>query len=288
MLPLDKIEIRGLVLTTIVGVLPHERTMAQPVRIDLDLYVNLRESGRSDRLSDTSSYGEVADKVSQVVRESRDMLLERLAERVAAAVLSLKRIEGVEVTITKLRPPIPEHVESAGVKIRRRLGDYEGLEQGRHVVVVALGSNVGDRHAHLRSAVRSLGRVLTMSQVYETAPVGGPPGQGAFLNMVLSVSTALDPYAFLRRCHAVEAAALRDRSIHWGPRTLDIDILFYDDVRIEDPNLMIPHPRFAERRFVLAPLSEVAPERCPPGWQERLPKEDVQGRGPLPESHEGT
>jgi 7,8-dihydro-6-hydroxymethylpterin-pyrophosphokinase len=69
--------------------------------------------------------------------------------------------------------------------------------------------------------------------------------------------------------------------VHWGPRTLDLDVLFYDDIRIDDPQLTIPHPRYAERRFVLAPLAEVAPERCPPGWDDSLAPEGVHPRGPL-------
>ena len=86
--------------------------------------------------------------------------------------------------------------------------------------------------------------------------------------MVVAVETSLDPFAFLRRCQRIEADALRQRIVHWGPRTLDVDLLFYDDVTIDSPELTVPHPRVGERRFVLAPLAEVAPERCPPGWDD--------------------
>jgi 2-amino-4-hydroxy-6-hydroxymethyldihydropteridine diphosphokinase len=99
--------------------------------------------------------------------------------------------------------------------------------------------------------------------------------------MVVAVRTTLDPYAFLRRCQELEAQAMRQRTVRWGPRTLDVDLLFYDDVRIDDPHLTVPHPSFAERRFVLAPLSEVAPERCPVGWDESLPPSGVHPRGLL-------
>jgi FolB domain-containing protein len=120
----DRIEIRGLVVTTVVGVLPHERTIAQPVRIDLDLFVNLRDAGRTDELSDTANYGTVAERVAKVVRESKDILLERLADRVAEVVISIDRVEAVDVTVTKLRPPVPEQLESTAVHIRRHRGDY--------------------------------------------------------------------------------------------------------------------------------------------------------------------
>ena len=117
--------------------------------------------------------------------------------------------------------------------------------------------------------------------MFETDPVGGPDAQGAYLNMVVVVDTSLDPFAFVRRCQRIEADALRQRTVRWGPRTLDVDVLFYDDVTIDSPELTIPHPRLAERRFVLAPLAEVAPERCPPGWDDTLPPAGVHPRGPL-------
>ncbi len=99
--------------------------------------------------------------------------------------------------------------------------------------------------------------------------------------MVAVVDTALDPFAFVRRCQRIEAEALRQRTVRWGPRTLDVDVLFYDDVTIDSPELTIPHPRIGERRFVLAPLAEVAPERCPLGWDDTLPPAAVHPRGPL-------
>ena len=280
-LPSDTIEIRGLLVTTIVGVLPHERTIAQPVQIDLDLFVDLRDAGRTDELADTANYGDVSERVAQAVRESKDLLLERLADRVAEVVLAIDRVEAVHVTVTKLRPPIPEQVSTTAVSIRRHRRDYDIVDRESHLAIVALGSSLGDREGYLRSAVTSLSNVQAMSQVFETDPVGGPDEQGRYLNMVVAVRTTLDPYAFLRRCRQIEAEALRQRVVHWGPRTLDVDVLFYDDVRIDDPHLTIPHPRYAERRFVLAPLAEVAPERCPVGWDGALPADGVHPRGPL-------
>ena len=146
---------------------------------------------------------------------------------------------------------------------------------------IGLGSNMGDRAGYLRLAVEGLGQVTAMSRVYETDPVGGPEDQGAFLNMVVTIDTALDPFTLLRQCQQLEAAAMRQRRVHWGPRTLDVDILFYDDVTIDSPNLTIPHPHYGERRFVLAPLAEIAPDRCPDGWDDRLPPGGISPLGPL-------
>ncbi len=277
----DRIDIDGLVVTTIVGALPHERELAQPVQIDLSLHVDLRDAGRSDELSDTAHYGLVAERVAAAVRESKDVLLERLADRIAEVVVGFDRVEAVDVTLTKLRPPIPEQLATTAVRIRRRRADFDLVPRREHTAIVALGSNLGDRVHHLRFAVDRLGEVVAQSQVFETAPVGGPGGQGAFLNMVVAVRTWLDPYGFIRRCQLIEAEALRQRIVRWGPRTLDVDLLFYDDVRIDDPDLTVPHPRFAERRFVLAPLQEVAPERCPAGWDTSLPPDHVAPLGRL-------
>ena len=275
----DRIDIDGLVVMTVVGVLDHERDAPQPVRIDLSIEADLHDAGASDELGDTVDYGAVATLVAAEVRAANDLLLERLAQRVADAVLSRPLVDGVHVTVTKLRPPIPEALESTSVRITRR---RQPSATPGHCALIALGSNLGDRAGHLRFAVARLGDVVAQSDVFETAPVGGPDGQGAYLNMVVEVATELDPYALLRRCRRIEADAHRERTVHWGPRTLDVDILFYDDVTIVDDVLTVPHPRLGERRFVLAPLSQIAPDRCPAGWDERLPDaDDVVSIGPL-------
>ena len=132
---------------------------------------------------------------------------------------------------------------------------------------LSLGSNLGDRETHLKRAVDQLraGRepgVTAVSQVYETDPVGGPDDQGAFLNLVveLAVTPPVDPYRLLEQCHRLEATAGRVRTVHWGPRTLDVDVVWIDGVVLDDPELTVPHPRWRERRFVLAPMAELAPD----------------------------
>ena len=127
-------------------------------------------------------------------------------------------------------------------------------------VFLGLGSNVGDRWRLLREAVASLPDVVAVSPVYETDPVGGPSGQGPYLNCVVELSTALAPRQLLGICHRLETAADRVRHERWGPRTLDIDILHVDGFELDEPDLQIPHPRMRERRFVLEPLRDLAPE----------------------------
>ncbi len=124
---------------------------------------------------------------------------------------------------------------------------------------LGLGSNVGDRLAHLRKAVAGLEGVIAVSTVYETEPVGGVD-QDAFYNIVVELGTALSPEALLRRCQELEREARRVRHVRWGPRTLDVDVLLYGDRSIDTPDLVVPHPRMTERNFVMVPLLELDPE----------------------------
>jgi len=132
---------------------------------------------------------------------------------------------------------------------------------------IGLGSNLGDRWSHLRRAVDQLRAgnrtpVTAVSHVYETAPVGGPVGQSPYLNCVveLAVPAGTDPHRILEECRRLEAAAGRVRAARWGPRTLDADVVWIDGVDLADDELTVPHPRWRDRRFVLAPLSELAPD----------------------------
>jgi 2-amino-4-hydroxy-6-hydroxymethyldihydropteridine diphosphokinase len=125
---------------------------------------------------------------------------------------------------------------------------------------VALGSNLGDRWANLRAGVARLPDVVAVSPVYETEPVGGPPGQGRYLNMVAELRTSAAPLELLAAAHRAEELAGRARTVHWGPRTLDVDILLIGDLVFDVPGLQIPHPRMWERGFVLVPLADLAPE----------------------------
>jgi dihydroneopterin aldolase/2-amino-4-hydroxy-6-hydroxymethyldihydropteridine diphosphokinase len=263
----------------LVGVLPHERDALQPVQIDVDLEVDLSEAGVTDNLDDTANYGEISNAIAEVVRTSSDTLLERLAARIADRVLHFDHVEVADVMVTKLRPPIPEDLVSSAVRIVRSRVDMS--VPARHRAIVALGSNLGDRAAYLRFGLERLSNVVSQSQVFETDPVGGPDNQGPYLNMVAVVDTDLDPFAMLRRLLQIESEAHRVRVERWGPRTLDLDLLFYDDYTIESEELTVPHPRFAERRFVLEPLSEVAVEFCPSHWRDRLPVYGVYPRGPI-------
>ncbi|MGQ0431692.1 MAG: 2-amino-4-hydroxy-6-hydroxymethyldihydropteridine diphosphokinase [Microthrixaceae bacterium] len=128
---------------------------------------------------------------------------------------------------------------------------------------LGLGSNLGDRVAHLRAAVGALDDLRAVSPVYETSPVGGPPGQGPFLNLVVELDTTLDSWGLLEICRDLEETAGRVREVRWGSRTLDVDVLWVDGEIVDEPQLTVPHPRLWERRFVLAPLADLAPDLVP-------------------------
>ena len=147
---------------------------------------------------------------------------------------------------------------------------------------LGLGSNLGDRAAYLDAAVGALPDRVAVSPVYETAPVGGPGGQGRYLNLVVELDTDRSPRQLLALCHELETAAARVRTERWGPRTLDVDVLWVDGVDVDEPDLIVPHPRMRERAFVLAPLRDLAPDLVPADWAEKVDAGGSSGGAPWP------
>jgi|SRR5271157_309933 len=131
-----------------------------------------------------------------------------------------------------------------------------------HIVYLALGTNLGDRPDNLRAAIKAMSleiKVIAESKVYDTPP-WGYEDQPAFLNMAVKCETALEAESLLKRLKQLEVQLGREQSFRWGPRLIDIDILFYDDLILESESLIIPHPRLYERAFVLVPLADIAPD----------------------------
>jgi 2-amino-4-hydroxy-6-hydroxymethyldihydropteridine diphosphokinase len=114
-----------------------------------------------------------------------------------------------------------------------------------------------------------LSGVVAVSPVYRTDPVGGPAGQDPFLNIVIEIDTDLTARQLLGVCHRLESAADRVRTVRWGPRTLDVDIVWMDGVTVDEPDLQVPHPRMRQRRFVMAPLADIAPDVAGPDWRDK-------------------
>ena len=141
--------------------------------------------------------------------------------------------------------------------------------QAKASALISLGSNLGDREAILSGALAALAEipgtvVRAVSRYYETRPVGGPPGQGDFLNAAAALETVLPPHSLLHQLQGIETRFGRVRTVRWGERTLDLDLILFDDAIIDDAELVVPHPRFAHRRFVLEPLAEIAADAVDP------------------------
>jgi 2-amino-4-hydroxy-6-hydroxymethyldihydropteridine diphosphokinase len=142
---------------------------------------------------------------------------------------------------------------------------------------LGLGSNMGDRIGNIARAVDALRKVdpsLAVSPVYESAPLGGPAGQARYLNCVVRLEIGLSARELLVLARSLEETAGRVRTVPNGPRTLDVDVLLVDDLRISEPDLVVPHPRMTERGFVLAPLEDLDASKVPPGWRDRLAESD--------------
>jgi 2-amino-4-hydroxy-6-hydroxymethyldihydropteridine diphosphokinase len=125
---------------------------------------------------------------------------------------------------------------------------------------LGLGSNLGDRAGYLRAAVAALPDLVAVSPVYETEPVGGPAGQEDYLNLVVELDTERSPRQLLELGRSLEETAGRVRTVANGPRTLDVDVLLVGDLVVDEPDLVVPHPRLWQRRFVVEPLGDVAPD----------------------------
>lgn len=134
---------------------------------------------------------------------------------------------------------------------------------------LGLGSNMGDSLQYLRDAVKAIPDCVAISPVYRTEPMGGPEDQDPYFNIVVGLETQKSPRDLLALCQKLESDAQRVRVIRWGPRTLDVDVLWIEGVALNEPDLEIPHPRMWERNFVMAPLFDIAPDVAGENWAER-------------------
>lgn len=236
------------------GVYPEETRDGQNFYVNAYLYTDTKKAGYSDELSDSTNYGQVCQEIHDFLTKHTYKLLEAAAENLAEHILLMfPLIEKITLEIRKPHAPILLSFESVSVKIHR----------GWHRAFIALGSNMGDKRAYIENAVDSLKsdkkvRNVQVSTLIETKAYGGVE-QDDFLNGVMMFETLYAPEQLLFRIQQEEKRALRKREIHWGPRTLDLDVLFYDDEIWDKPHLTIPHPDMKNRDFVLKPMAELAP-----------------------------
>lgn len=250
----DRIHIKNLEIFAKHGVFPEENVLGQKFIVSAVLYTSTREAGQTDDLTKSIHYGEVSHFIRRFLEDHTYQLLETVAERLAEELLlKTERLEGVRLEIKKPWAPVGLPLETVSVEIKRSW----------HTAYIALGSNMGDKRAYLDLGVEGLRRtkgcqISAVSDYLATEPYG-VTDQDEFLNGAMKIRTLLTPFELLKRLHEIEQEAGRERIIRWGPRTLDLDILLYDDLILDDEELHIPHIEMYKRDFVLKPLCQIAP-----------------------------
>lgn len=256
----DRILLQGVSAFGYHGVLDFEKRDGQTFVVDVEMSLDLAPAGRSDELERTVSYAEVAASVVERITGPSFDLIERLAEVIADDVLTHDLVDAVEVVVHKPQAPVGHPFTDVQARLQR---------SNAPAVVIALGSNLGDRGEMLAAAVGALGRldgltVTRVSSVVETDPVGGPE-QPPYLNAVVVGRSSLPPAALLAALHDIERDHGRTREVRWGARTLDLDLIQFGrpgsrhEVLSDDPTLTLPHPRAVERAFVLVPWNDADP-----------------------------
>lgn len=251
---MDKIYIKNLEVYAKHGVFPEENVLGQRFVISAVLYTDTREAGRTDDLTKSIHYGEVSHFIKKFMEEHTFQLLETVVERLAEEMLlTIPRLYKVQLELKKPWAPVGLPLETVSVEIERQW----------HRAFLALGSNMGDKKAYLEMGVRGIREtrgceVILVSDFITTAPYGGVE-QDDFLNGAMEIRTLLTPEELLERLHEIEQDANRERIVRWGPRTLDLDILLYDDLVMDTPDLHIPHIEMHKRDFVLKPMAQIAP-----------------------------
>ncbi len=262
---MDQINIDGLEVYAYHGVLPEEKERGQFFYVNAVLFTDMRCAGMTDDLNCATDYGVVCNFIDKFMKEHTYNLIETVAEQLAQALLlEFSKIVSLRLEIRKPSAPIELVFDSVSVEI----------ERGWHEAYVAFGSNIGDREKYIDDAIKAIGKlpqieVLAVSDKIVTKPYGNVE-QDDFVNGVMKIKTLLPADELLQILHQVEAHAGRERKVHWGPRTLDLDILFYDDEIITKENLTVPHPDMKNRDFVLKPLLQIAPYKVHPVYHKTI------------------
>lgn len=251
---IDFIKITGLKIFAHHGVLSEEKKNGQEFYVNAKLYYDMKKTAKTDDLSYALNYADCCVYMTEVFTSCVYDLIETAAEELCRKLLlRYDVLEKVELELCKPHAPIGLPFENVSVN----------MERGWHTAILAVGSNMGDKEAYMKEGIRQLEeheliRGVKTSSFIETEPYG-PVQQDVFLNGCIRIQTLLDPEELLDVLHEIEAGANRKREIHWGPRTLDLDIIFYDKLVYESEDLIIPHVDMQNREFVLAPLMEICP-----------------------------
>lgn len=262
---MDIIRIDNLEVYAYHGVYDEEKEKGQYFYVNAELYTNTRKAGMNDDLDISTNYGTVCDFIHDFMTKHTYDLIETVAEQLAQALLlEFKLVKSVLLEIRKPHAPIEKEFETVSVEI----------ERGWHEAFVAFGSNLGDKEKFIDEAIEALSNlpqinIVAISDKIVTEPYGNVE-QDVFLNGVMKIETLLPADELLQILQKVEEHAGRERKIHWGPRTLDLDIIFYDDDIISEDDLIVPHPDMKNRDFVLKPLMQIAPYKLHPVYRKTI------------------
>ena len=251
---MEQILVQGLQVFGYHGVYEQEKEEGQTFLVNCVMDTSFASAIHSDDVGETVDYGTVCLFIKKYFEEKAYDLLEKVADELATSIMyAFPGIEKIQIQITKPNAPIPMEFESVGVRVEKKW----------HKVALAIGSNMGDKEKYLTDALETLIanpdiRNVIVSDYIETEPYGYVD-QDKFLNGAVTLETLLSAEDLLIFLHEIEAKAERKREIHWGPRTLDMDILLYDDVCMHTKELTIPHIDMCNRMFVLEPLMQIAP-----------------------------
>lgn len=255
---MDKILIRGLQISACHGCNQSEKVNPQPFIFDADVFYDFSAAYASDDLSHTLNYSSICKTIVAAATAYSYNLIEKLAYVCAYAVMNAFPASKISLTVYKPQAPIKQNFNTVGVTV----------EVERQTAYLSLGASLGDRQKNILSALEKLNtypqiEVKEVSSIIETEPYGGV-AVNRFLNCAAKIETLFTPRGLLNAIHAVEEELGRERTVHWGDRTIDIDIIFFGDKVIFQSGLIIPHPEYSKRDFVLRPLREIAPDFvCP-------------------------
>ena len=255
---MDKILVRGLEVSACHGVHGFEKVTPQKFVFDADLYCDFYCAAKCDDLEKTINYSAVCDKISSFCRGNSFDLIEKLAYSCAFLLLDSFPISRITLTVFKPEAPVKHKFLSVGASV----------DISRETAYLSLGSSLGDRRAYINSALEKLSstqgiKLKKVSDIIETEPYGGV-ARNRFLNCAAEIETYLSPRQLLFETSRIENECGRERKARWGDRTLDIDIIFFGAEKIAEKGLVIPHPEYSKRDFVLKPLKQIAPDFvCP-------------------------
>ncbi|WP_392486497.1 2-amino-4-hydroxy-6-hydroxymethyldihydropteridine diphosphokinase [Haloimpatiens sp. FM7315] len=262
---MDKIFIKDLEVFANHGVYLEEKKLGQKFLISAEVFLDLQEAGISDNLNETVNYGQLCYEIENTFRQDTFDLIEKAAEKTAAYILlKYPLITRLKLKVKKPFAPIGKSLKYAAIEIDR----------SKHKAYIGLGSNLGDKEYNLNKAIEYINnspytKVIKVSSFYITKPYGYLD-QEDFLNCALAVETLLNPEKLMDILLNIEKELKRERLIKWGPRTIDLDILLYDDLVISKEKIVVPHPFMQDRMFVLEPLTEIAPYAIHPLLNKRI------------------